>query len=301
MPRHPCSPVGFVLVCLLAFAGAPRADSSPPWLVRVNAYRAMASLPPVVENLRLSRAAFNHARYLVMHGKVRHTESPGDAWFTRDGAAAAAVSNIAGSPSPSEPDSWAIDDWMQAPFHALGMLDPALRHVGFGIYRAPRGPVQTAAVLDVIRGRGAARAATVYPVVWPGNGSSVLLTTHTAEYPDPLASCPGFKAPAGLPLIVQLGSGRAVPRVSGSWIAEGTRAIDHCIFDQGTYKHPDAAQQRLVRRILAARNAIILIPRAPLRPGARYRALVDVNGRRIDWTFDAGVRSAIGQDPGSGL
>ena len=287
MPRHPGSPLGFVLVCLLAVAGTPRADSSKPWLARVNLYRAMASLPPVVENPRLSRAAFNHARYMVMHGKVRHAENPGDAWFTRDGAAAAAVSNIAGSPSPVEPDSWAIDDWMQAPFHALGILDPALRQVGFGIYRAANGPVQTAAVLDVIRGR-AARASTDYPVFWPGNESSVPLTTHTGEYPDPLASCPGFKVPAGLPLIVQLGSGRAVPHVTGSWIAEGTRAIDHCIFDQGTYKNPDAAQQRLVRRILAARNAIILIPRAPLRPGARYRAVVDVNRRRIEWTFGAG-------------
>lgn len=288
MPRHPSAPVGFVLVCLLAVAGAPRADSSTPWLVRVNGYRAMASLPPVVENLRLSRAAFDHARYMVMHGRLRHTENPSDAWFTREGASAAGVSNIAGSPSPFEPDSWAVDDWMQAPFHALGILDPALQQVGFGIYRASNGPVQTAAALDVIRGRRAAPASTVYPVVWPGNGSSVLLTTHTAEYPDPLASCPGFLAPAGLPLIVQLGPGRQLPHVTGSWIAEGTRAIDHCIFDQGTYQNPDAVQQRLVRRILAARNAIILIPRMPLRLGARYRAVVEVNRRRIEWTFGAG-------------
>jgi Cysteine-rich secretory protein family len=288
MPRHSCSTVGFVLVCLLAVAGAPRADSSTPWLDRVNVYRAMASLPPVVENPRLSRAAFQHARYMVMHGRLRHTESLSDAWFTREGAAAAAVSNIAGSPSPFEPDSWAIDDWMQAPFHALGILDPALQQVGFGIYRAPKGPVQTAAALDVIRGRRAAPTSTVYPVVWPGNGSFVLLTTHTAEHPDPLTSCPGFLAPAGLPLIVQLGPGRVVPRITGSWIAEGARDIDHCIFDQGTYKNPDAAQQRLVRRILASRNAIILIPRTPLRPGARYRAIVEVNRRRIEWTFGAG-------------
>ncbi len=288
MPRHPCCTVGFVLVCLLAVAGAPRADISTPWLARVNLYRAMASLPPVVENSRLSRAAFQHARYMVMHGRLRHTESLSDAWFTRDGAAAAAVSNIAGSPSASEPDSWAVDEWMQAPFHALGILDPALQQVGFGIHRAPNGPIRTAAALDVIRGRRAVPASTVYPVLWPGNGSFVLLTTHKSEHPDPLASCPGFQAPAGLPLIVQLGPGRAAPSVTGSWIIEGTRAIDHCVFDQGTYKNLDAVQQRLVRRILASRRAIILIPRTPLRPGARYRAVVEVNQRRIEWTFGAG-------------
>ena len=45
------------------------------------------------------------------------------------------------------------------------------------------------------------------------------------------------------------------------------------------------AQQQLGRRILASRNAIVLIPRAPLKPGSRYRAVVEVNGRLIDWTF----------------
>lgn len=285
MPRHPGAPLGFVLVCLLAFAGAPRADSGTPWLARVNVYRAMASLPPVVENPRLSRAAFEHARYMVMHGALRHTENPSATWYTRNGAAAAAASNIAGSPSPIEPDSWAVDEWMQGPFHALGILDPALQQVGFGIYRGSTGPIQTGAALDVIRGRRLVPASRVYPVVWPGNGSSVPLTTHTGEYPDPLSGCLGYRAPAGLPLIVQLGSGRAVPRVTGSWITEGTRAIDHCIFDQGSYKNPDAEQQRLGRRILASRNAIILIPRKPLRPGAQYRVVIHVNGRSVVWTF----------------
>src|SRR5882672_10343107 len=55
---------------------------------------------------------------MVMHGVVRHSQNRRDSGATPEGAAAAAVSNLAGSIHPGEPDSWAVDVWMQAPFHA---------------------------------------------------------------------------------------------------------------------------------------------------------------------------------------
>ena len=76
-----------------------------------------------------------------------------------------------------------------------------------------------------------------------------------------------------------------MPRATGSWILEGETPLEHCVFDEGTYRNRDADQQQLARRILASRHAIVLIPRAPLRAGARYRAVIEVNGRLIDWTF----------------
>jgi len=286
MLRQPFAPVGFVLLCVLAGAGAPRAAADLTWLDRVNFYRAMASLPPVAEDPVLSGAVLQHARYMVTHDEVRHSEDRRGPWATPEGAAAAAVSNLAGSTSAFETDSWAVDAWMQAPFHALGILDPALQQVGFGIHRARDGRIQTAAGLDVIRGRGAAPAALAYPIVWPANGSTVPLAKHTGEYPDPLASCQGYELPAGLPVIVQLGSGGEVPNVTGSWFVDGTRPLDHCIFDEGSYRNRDAVQQRLGRSILRSRNAIVLIPRKPLTPGTPYRTVVEVNGRLIDWTFE---------------
>jgi len=81
------------------------------------------------------------------------------------------------------------------------------------------------------------------------------------------------------------GGAGVVPHVTGSWISEGGRLLAHCAFDEGTYRNRDAAGQRLARSILAARNAIILIPREPLRPGVSYRAVVEVNDRVIRWTF----------------
>lgn len=285
MPRHPLQYFGLVLLCVLAAAGAPDAESSPNWLDRLNFYRASASLPPVTEDLKLSAAIGQHARYMVMHGAVKHVENRRDSWATPEGAAAAAVSNLAGSTSLTEPDSWAVDVWMQAPFHALGILDPALSQVGFGIQHARNSDIQTAAGLDVTRGRRSAPPRVAFPVVWPADGSAVPLATHVSESPSPLTSCPGYEAPSGLPLIVQIGAGKEFPRVTGSWLSDDEGRLELCAFDEGTYKNRDAAQQQLGRSILAAHDAIVLIPRRPLRQGIRYRAVVDVNGRRIEWTF----------------
>jgi hypothetical protein len=276
---------GLVLAVSCLLGGAPTAETTPSWLDRLNYYRGMAALPPVGEDQALSGAVLQHARYMVMHAALRHSEEQGKAWATPEGAAAGAASNLAGSTRPTEPDSWAIDVWMQAPFHALGILDPGLHQVGFGIFRAPHGTIQTAAGLDVIRGRATPAASAAYPIVWPADGAFVPLTTHRDEYPSPLTSCPGYRAPTGLPLIVQLGSGNTAPHVTGTWIAEGDRLLEHCAFDEGSYRNRDDVAQRLGRSILAARNAIVLIPREPLRPGAVYRAVVEVNGRQIDWTF----------------
>ncbi len=279
--------VGFVSL-LLAVAWTPsHARETPAWLERVNFYRAEARLPTVSEDPMLSRADWQHARYMVMHNEVKHSENPRDTWATPEGAAAAAVSNLAASTRFSEPDEWAVDVWMQAPFHAIGILDPALKHVGFGIFHADKEKLQSGAGLDVIRGRQTTPVEAHYPIVWPANGASVPLSTFASEYPNPLTSC-GYNAPAGLPLIVQLGSGADVPHVTRTSIAEGNNRVEHCVFDESTYRNHNAVDQKLGRSILAARNAIVLIPRRPLKPGARYRVTIETNGRVIDWTFTVG-------------
>ncbi len=275
------------LLFLLAADVSPSAQiSASTWLERLNFYRATAALPPVREEPSLSAPLTLHARYMVMHNVIAHSERPRHSWATPEGAEAGAVSNLAGSFSDSEPDTWAVDTWMQAPFHAIGILDPALQHVGFGIHRAHHGKIQTAAGLDVIRGRASVAPSSVaYPIVWPAGGAAVPLAEGIGESPNPLSGCNGYKAPTGLPLIVQLGSGERVPHVTGTTISEGERPLEHCVFDEGTYRNSNKAQQRLGRSILAARDAIVLIPRKPLTPGIRYRAIIEVSGQRIDWTF----------------
>jgi uncharacterized protein YkwD len=273
-------------VCLVAsHRPLAAADSDRTWLERLNFYRATAQLPPVTEDPALSGDVMQHARYMVMHDEVKHSQDLRRRWATPEGAAAAAVSNLAGSTRLSEPAAWAVDTWMQAPFHALGMLDPALKQVGFGMYHAEKDRLQTAAGLDVIRGRAPRVESANYPILWPADGAAVPIGTHVSEYPSPLTSCPGYRAPAGLPLIVQIGPGDETPRVTKSWLVDGRESLEHCVFDETTYRNRRDVEQRLGRSILAARDAIVLIPRHPLVPGRTYRAALEVNGRRIDWSF----------------
>jgi hypothetical protein len=284
------TPLAVLISALLLSAGMVRplhADSlsSWTWLARVNFYRAMAMLPPVEEDPNLSVGPFEHARYMVHNDVIQHIERPMDAWATLAGAAAAAVSNLAGS-RQQEPDAWAIDNWMQAPFHAVGILDPALRDVGFGIFRASAGQMQTAAALDVVHGRipEAARSAR-YPVLWPANGMTVPIGTHTSEWPNPLTSCAGYSAPAGLPIIVQLGSGSLVPVGTKSMIWLGKDRVEHCVFDETSYWNPNSADRQLGRSILAARDAIVIVPKYPLKSGATYRVHLESSGQTVDWSF----------------
>jgi hypothetical protein len=285
-------PLRFALLAVLVASSAaptPRADNSAEsaaWLDRINFYREIASLPPVVEEPRLSATIAQHARYMVAHDVIQHSQNRRRRWASPEGAAAAAVSNLAGSLSPMEPDFWAVDVWMQAPFHAIGILDPALQQVGFGIHRAPDGKkIQTAAGLDVIRGRSNRPAAVQYPVVWPADGSTVPIASHRSEFPSPLTSCPGYRAPTGLPVIVQMGSGAQVPHVTRTGIWDGTQWLEHCVFDESTYENRDRGGEQLGRSILASRDAIVVIPREPLTFGSHYRVQIVVDGQTIDWTF----------------
>lgn len=260
------------------------AQTSPTWLARVNFYRATARLAPVTEDVSLSRAIQQHARYMVEHGVVEHVERAHDRWTTVDGAAAAAVSNLAGSTSASEPDDWAVDVWMQAPFHAVGILDPSLARVGFGIDHRHKGAVQTAAGLDVIRGRTSAPVERVYPIVWPADGATIPIAAHIDEYPSPLTSCPGYTAPAGLPILVQFGADAVMPPLVASRIFDRSGPLEHCVFDGASYRNSDPIQERLGRTILASRHALVLIPRKPLSNGA-YRVVVEAVGLEIGWKF----------------
>ncbi len=262
----------------------PTIPSSDNWLVYLNYYRATAYLPPVTENLVWSEGDRKHAIYIVKNNVLQHYEDPGNPWYTPEGQTAAQQSNLAASYDPNASDRWAIDSWMQAPFHAVGMLDPRLVQIGYGSYREADGNLQMGAALNVIAGRDATVQAT-FPVLWPGNNTTVPIRLHWGETPNPLTSCPGYTAPSGLPLVVQMGSGNVTQVVSASSFTQNGQALEHCVFDETTYSHPDPSQRDLGRGILAARDAVVLIPRAPLSSGMAYNASLTVNGQTYEWSF----------------
>jgi uncharacterized protein YkwD len=255
------------------------------WLALTNFYRAMAQLPPVIENTTLSTGCWLHARYIVKNNILLHWEEYENPWFTLEGAMAAQSSNILACSSESIPFDQAFNAWMAGPFHALGILDPRLQQTGYGSYRESGSGYKMAAVLDIARGRRELPSNITFPILWPGPKTSVPLRMHWNETPSPLTSCPGYAAPVGLPVIVQMGPGNRTPRVTAHTFSHDGVPLEHCVFDEMSYTNPDESQQELIRMALDARDAIVLVPRAPLEPGASYTVSITVDYQTYTWSF----------------
>lgn len=266
------------------------------WLSRVNHYRVMARVSLVTENLNLSKGDFAHARYLVKNfwellknganlGAMMHEEDPSNPWYSREGFVAAKSSDVDEWPGPKPPasDSWAIDNWMVAPFHRLSILNPHLRQVGYGNYCEAgvcAAALNTNTDADPLPPKGKAYAA---PVEYPPAGAVIKARSFRSEWPDPLSGCPGLLPPVGLPITLQLGAWIR-PHLYGFTLSRDGSAVQACGFDSSTYSNPDAPTQELARSILKDYGAIVLVPRTPLTPG-RYTVLVTSEARSYTWSF----------------
>lgn len=289
------SNIFFPVVVGAESSGAPR--TIPAWLQQLNGYRALARLPQLSLNSNWAEGGWNHSRYMVKNNQVAHQEDKDNPWYTPEGDQAAHSSNLLGSTSTSLQDKTAIGLWMQAPFHALGMLDPRLSQVGYGSFREQDGGLQMGAALDVLRGRGEMPADLQYPVAWPADGANIPLNSYTGgEYPDPLSPCQGYKTPVGLPIILQVGAGEKTPKVGAHSFRQGSNQLEHCIFGETSYTNPDGGAQELGRNLLASRDAIVLIPRSPLTPGKTYTVSITADGRTYSWSFQVAVTQDLALD-----
>src|SRR5258708_37993973 len=119
-----------------------------------------------------------------------------------------------------------------------------------------------------------------YPVYFPGNGATEPLMSYGGnEFPDPLQGCPGYSAPTGLPVFIQVGGN--VSTVAGpvhSFPANGV-ALNHCVID---------STNSAVGSNLVARGGVIVIPQAPLQAGVKYVVALTVNGAPYTWSFTVG-------------
>ncbi len=94
-------------------------------------------------------------------------------------------------------------------------------------------------------------------------------------------SCPAER-PA---LILQIHPGHLTPSVSAYSFTQGTTPPEHCVFDETNYVNPDSGTQSTGPSILNSRDAIVLMPRAPLTPGATYTVSITTNGQTYTWSF----------------
>ena len=256
--RAQSSPALTQRIYLPTIVTQPAAPLHPPagagWLAVVNYYRAIAHLPAATENSAWSGGDWDHSRYIVKNNVLGYTEDTNNRWYTPAGSAAAANSNLLASSGMGFTDEYAIDAWMQGPFHAVGIIDSRLHEVGYGSYREADGGLQLGAGLDVLRGLGSVPAAVTFPVKYPGDGMLVsAMAYYGGEIPDPLQGCPGYSLPSGAPVILQMGTGNLVPHVSAHSFSMNGNPLAHCVYDETSYTNPDSSLQGLGRAVLNAR------------------------------------------------
>jgi hypothetical protein len=308
--------------------GVP-ADFAASANARVNYYRAMAKLPPIVDDAAISAGALNHARYLVKNGiaggdialdkQQLHFEMPQDAFrwevkgkpfYTDDGASAGRGAVILTGPSINLSGAEFVDRLMTMPFGGLTAMVPQFSIVGLGAYCDP------GHCAIVIRGRFALEKSVriaLYdgpasdrlwnpnlglipietgrlrtPVEFPPDGANVSLQSYAGnDYPDPLSSCPGYKAPTGAPISIQLGQGYGADgslEVSSDSVARDGVEIDTCLITAASYVGRDASQTEFGKAGLERIGAAVILPREPLAPG-HYNVALKEDGKLYSWGF----------------
>jgi len=260
------------------------ASVAPAWLERVNYWRTLAKVPPVTEDLALIAGLTAHARYLVINrrvlpiGAAMHTEDPKLLGFSQEGLAAAqhGVGDVS-PPGPPESDALYIDGWVNAPFHRTPIIDRHLARIALGRY-CEHGACAAALSCDF----GPSWTASDIndfpePVEFPPDGATLpaALREFFGEWPNPLSSCPGYGPPTGEPITLQFDS-RFSPNLTGFAVAQNGTQVETCGIDSTNYVNESEFEQNRGRGALW--DSILLIPRAPLTPGATYSVTVAVEG-----------------------
>jgi hypothetical protein len=265
--------------------------ASSPWLDRLNQWRTSTGLPALTENTTWSQGDYDHSLYMVKNDLVTHYETPGVPYYTTAGDAAAQNGNIQVSSTTSTTDTYAIDWWMAAPFHAMGMMDPRLTQTGFGSYRQVKSGWDAGFTVDTLRGNSFSGGK--YPVYFPGNGTTEPLTSYGGgEFPDPLSICKPYAAPTGLPVFIQVGGNVNTTAGPNHTFTGNGVPLNHCIIDSSAAP---------VQSYLYTRGAVILVPQQPLKTGVKYAVSLTVNGVAYSWSFTLGPFCGVtGVSPNTG-
>ena len=104
------------------------------------------------------------------------------------------------------------------------------------------------------------------------------------EWPNPLASCPGYQRPTGLAITVQIGHLIEIESFSLKDETTGDR-VEACAFDFASYRNPDPLQQSRATEELKQYGGAVLIPRRPLVAGHRYSVDIKTHRHDFSWSF----------------
>lgn len=198
------------------------------------------------------------------------------------------------------------------------MLDPELKQAGYGQY-CQNGVC--AAVLNVGRGENWVRNATRLnlhrdaerqiqeapsiewvsvpervlpsPVEFPPDGKTVTKNTFPGhEWPDPLAACSGYVAPAGLPIVASFATGFS-PVISDYALSCNGNKLEACLITPDSYANADESQQKAASGDLRMYAAILLIPREPLPNNSTCTVTVTRDRTPHSWNFKVEPRTVL--------
>ncbi len=274
----------------------PPADPVPPgisdedWLQALNRYRAWSGLDAVAEDTALSDGVAAHVRYLGLTPDEYftgtyanwHEENPASPYYTSAGAQAGTRSNLAYAAT----DVGAIESWIAAPFHSVGLMEPGLRTAGFarGSIDAPR----LNAGLDVISGIDEQPA---QQVLFPGPDSRMTLNRFTGELPDPTEPCTyNTDSTWGLPIYALLTFEPAAETTArltypdGSTVVGTGAASRLCVLTEHNAFSTDPTYAYAMGTY-RDRNMVLLFPDDPLEPGA-YSVEIETSGQIRAWSFE---------------
>jgi uncharacterized protein YkwD len=150
--------VTLLLVALIP-ANAQAAELAPGWrhemLARVNAVRASVGVPALHPCGALRRSAQEYAMVMASTSTFGHVGQDGsEPWtrMTRQGYTwRVAAENIAAGQATIEQ---VVQDWVLSPEHYANLINPSLRHVGFGYSSDPTSTYGSYWVQNFGSGRG---------------------------------------------------------------------------------------------------------------------------------------------------
>jgi hypothetical protein len=312
------------------------ADFASSANARVNWYRAMAKLPPIVDDSAISAGALDHARYLVENGigggdivlekgQLRF-QAPQDAFrwedkgrpgYTDDGASAGRNAVVLSAQEIDLSGADFVDRLLTMPFSGLIPMVPQFSLVGLGAYCDSglcaivipyRFALEKSVRIALYDGPASDRFWNASlglipieigrlrsPVEFPPDGSTVGLQSYDGgDYPDPLAACPGYTAPTGAPISIQLGEGYGPDgslEVESDSVTRDGIEIENCLITAASYSGGNADQTELGKYGLERIGAAVIIPREPLAPG-HYQVALKEAGKLYQWRFTVAALAA---------
>ncbi|HEX7405352.1 MAG TPA: CAP domain-containing protein [Candidatus Nanopelagicaceae bacterium] len=268
--------------------------NSPPnldagWLANLNYYRQSAGLNPVTEDKQRSASVKKHMVYLVMSDPKyftgaysnAHSENPASPYYTIQGAnnGDELTSNQSGS------EAEAIDSWMVAPFHATGLMREGLKTVGFArVFNPATGSYDFG--MSIFNNLSQVQTKVI---TFPGNGSLSRLDSFQGENPDPRQGCgANWEQYKGFPIWVSLLTSppsqisAVLTPPAGNVLASPS---DVCVITERNFVSTDSVYGPTGKSILTSQHLVLIIPKAPLKPGVQNVTLSMQGHASISWAF----------------